>query len=435
MGAALAVLLLLALCGFIAYIGDLLGRRLGKKRLTVFGLRPKHTAILLTIVTGVLIAGVSFGAAMAIVPEFRAAVIYGEGLAQRNQRLAERNRSLDQQILTRAAANTELEARNQELASANQRLRTESGALLTQNRALTATNVKLDRSNRELQTQSAALKQQNERLASTNGALEKQNKEFARINGELSDKNKELAGSRDRLSKQVDSLRQLTTSLQRDRYIFTKGQRIGHRVIPPNPPLAVLRDTVKALIYDVQSEAERRRARPGIGIATAAYLVPPDEYHGSTSSTGIQEWVVRQAAAIRGRPLVVSATATTNCVEGQPVGITLQCYANEQVFRRGEVIAMRPVDGDASEGLILGDLIQFLRSNVRDRASRANMDMSADDLGEMSLDQLLEAMRRIRRLGGPVAVYAIARTDAPRSGPLNVDLEFRSIGESRVGAG
>src|SRR3712207_8674593 len=51
-----SILLLLALCGFIAYIGDLLGRRLGKQRLSVFGMRPKHTAILLTIVTGALIA-------------------------------------------------------------------------------------------------------------------------------------------------------------------------------------------------------------------------------------------------------------------------------------------------------------------------------------------------------------------------------------------
>ena len=61
MGTALVVLFLLAVCGLIAYIGDLLGRRMGKKRLSAFGLRPKHTAILFTIVTGVLIACVSLG--------------------------------------------------------------------------------------------------------------------------------------------------------------------------------------------------------------------------------------------------------------------------------------------------------------------------------------------------------------------------------------
>src|SRR5688572_13364146 len=82
MGTAILIFLLLALCGFIAYIGDLLGRRLGKKRLSVFGLRPKHTAILLTIVTGVLIAAVTFGAAMASVPPFRQVVTQGERLAR-----------------------------------------------------------------------------------------------------------------------------------------------------------------------------------------------------------------------------------------------------------------------------------------------------------------------------------------------------------------
>jgi len=74
MGTAIVILLLLALCGFIAYIGDLLGRRLGKKRLTIFGLRPKHTAILLTVVTGVLIAGFTFTAALASVPAARRAL-------------------------------------------------------------------------------------------------------------------------------------------------------------------------------------------------------------------------------------------------------------------------------------------------------------------------------------------------------------------------
>lgn len=45
--------------GVIAYIGDRLGMNIGRKKLTLFGLRPKHTSILVTIVTGVLIATAS----------------------------------------------------------------------------------------------------------------------------------------------------------------------------------------------------------------------------------------------------------------------------------------------------------------------------------------------------------------------------------------
>ena len=42
--------------GVIAYLGDRIGMKIGRKRLTLFGLRPKHTSILITILTGVFIA-------------------------------------------------------------------------------------------------------------------------------------------------------------------------------------------------------------------------------------------------------------------------------------------------------------------------------------------------------------------------------------------
>ena len=64
MGTTLVLAFLIVVCGFIAYTGDLLGRRLGKRRLTVFGLRPRHTAILCTVVTGMVIAATMVGVLM-----------------------------------------------------------------------------------------------------------------------------------------------------------------------------------------------------------------------------------------------------------------------------------------------------------------------------------------------------------------------------------
>ena len=42
--------------GFIAYLADKLGSKIGKKKMSVFGLRPKHTALLLTVASGVMIS-------------------------------------------------------------------------------------------------------------------------------------------------------------------------------------------------------------------------------------------------------------------------------------------------------------------------------------------------------------------------------------------
>lgn len=47
--------------GAIAFIGDRLGTKVGKKKMSIFGLRPRHTSILVTIVTGVMITTTTLG--------------------------------------------------------------------------------------------------------------------------------------------------------------------------------------------------------------------------------------------------------------------------------------------------------------------------------------------------------------------------------------
>src|SRR6202011_1659111 len=42
--------------GVIAYIGDRVGHQVGRKRLTLFGLRPKYTSTIVAVATGMLIA-------------------------------------------------------------------------------------------------------------------------------------------------------------------------------------------------------------------------------------------------------------------------------------------------------------------------------------------------------------------------------------------
>lgn len=53
----LKILVIIAIMGgLIAYMGDKLGTKVGKRRMSLFGLRPKHTSIIVTIVTGLLVA-------------------------------------------------------------------------------------------------------------------------------------------------------------------------------------------------------------------------------------------------------------------------------------------------------------------------------------------------------------------------------------------
>ncbi|MEW6277315.1 MAG: DUF3084 domain-containing protein [Candidatus Eremiobacterota bacterium] len=49
-------LVVAVLSGGIAYLGNQLGRHIGRRKMSVFGMRPRHTSIFITTLTGVLIA-------------------------------------------------------------------------------------------------------------------------------------------------------------------------------------------------------------------------------------------------------------------------------------------------------------------------------------------------------------------------------------------
>lgn len=56
MAGVLVVLIIIIVAGGIAYVGDRVGHQVGRKRLTLFGLRPKYTSTIVAVGTGMLIA-------------------------------------------------------------------------------------------------------------------------------------------------------------------------------------------------------------------------------------------------------------------------------------------------------------------------------------------------------------------------------------------
>ena len=80
MDGIILILVLILMGGAIAFIGDRLGSKVGKKKLTLFGLRPKHTSTVVTIVTGILIVTATFGILTAVSQDVRTALFGMEKL-------------------------------------------------------------------------------------------------------------------------------------------------------------------------------------------------------------------------------------------------------------------------------------------------------------------------------------------------------------------
>ena len=65
------IVFLILLGGLIAPFGDLLGTKIGKSRFSIFKLRPKKTATIVTIITGGFISSISIGLLLLVSEEFR----------------------------------------------------------------------------------------------------------------------------------------------------------------------------------------------------------------------------------------------------------------------------------------------------------------------------------------------------------------------------
>ncbi len=85
----LLVPVLIALSGAIALVGNAVGRGIGRRRLSLFGLRPRYTAQLVTVVTGMLITLTTLVVVLLLSAEARVALFRLNEVLQETHRLEE----------------------------------------------------------------------------------------------------------------------------------------------------------------------------------------------------------------------------------------------------------------------------------------------------------------------------------------------------------
>ena len=59
----------------MAFIGDVVGMRVGKKRISIFGLRPKYTSSIITVLSGLLIMLFTLGVLLTTSQTVRTAIL------------------------------------------------------------------------------------------------------------------------------------------------------------------------------------------------------------------------------------------------------------------------------------------------------------------------------------------------------------------------
>lgn len=198
----LRILALLVVSAWIAFLGDKIGTRIGKKRLSIFGLRPKKTAILMTMFTGMLITITTLLLSSFVDPNIKSALF--EDIAQ----IKNSNQDLKNQYASLQKVKINIEEKVKSLVH-------ETDSLSSEKSRLSALQVVTEKQIIDLKSDRAKLiKEQKEQQKSAKllqDKIEKRNKEYVGLLSDL----KTLETEKDGLSKLKDELQSENTQFKK----------------------------------------------------------------------------------------------------------------------------------------------------------------------------------------------------------------------------
>ncbi len=461
MGAAIFIAFVLFVTGGVtAYMGDRLGSYIGKKRHSTFGLRPRHTAMLWTVVSG---GGIAVGTLLLLLVwdnTVKTALLQGPQLVAAKTRLERQNRALTRRNLAAEqqalADGQRADAAQAQARSAQKTLSQVTGRLDQAQQTLVQSRVALAGRQADLQAAQgqlagaraglghtrADLALATQRVVSARRGVVLAQRQFRAASGQVLRANQSvlsLAKRQDvlyadnaRLMQRSRQQASLVQEAQGRTLVFRRDEELGRTVVSTGQTAVALRHELAVFLDGVELSARRRGAG---GLDQSPAITLPDlgtEPMGSVAAREAALDALSQNIAAQGGfmpSIVVVADARFNTFRGEPVKLDLRPYGNVMVFPKGTVIASGALDGALPEDQILGRLQAFLTGQVRTTAlARGIIPTHDPQTGEPLVGQPLDSptwlslVKRIQQAGPGARVTAVAASDTYSADLLRLDL-------------
>ena len=384
------ILVLAVVGGVIAFIGDRLGTRIGKRKLSIFGLRPRHTAVVVTIFTGVCITTVTFGIMAAVSENVRTALF---GMDRLNAMIADTRAALDFTSGELERAQSAQEKASSELAKSEEEIA-------------------------RLEGEQSSLRAESDRLSAGNRALMMEKEGLVSINGRLAGENQNLQEDIRTLGIRAQELSSGVLNPREGNITYQAGEIIASGIIPAG------------LSHD-----EIERGLAGIAqLGTRNISARLGENH-----TDQDIWIYRPEyeAAIRAieessADMIVRIVAAGNLVRGDEIRASIELYPNRVIYRDGELIIARvyapEVLGRGTEQSVMA----FLREvNAAAAAKGILPDPIRGTVGVIEGAEFYALVQDLAGRTGAVVISAYADGDTDAMGPLR--LKFKIENESGGG--
>ena len=379
------ILVLAIMGGAIAFIGDKLGSKIGKKRLSIFGLRPYHTSVLMTVITGIMIAAATLGVLAVTSKDVKTALFGMEKLK------------------------TELIALNNDKLTAQQELADKNKLIASLDNQIKETTASLEEMQKERDAINAQLVALQERYAQADTDL-------AAMKAEV----EALEASREKLNAEIKELEDATAQLRAGLIAIREGEvvfRAGE----------VLYSGI--LNAGLSDEENDKQMDTFLASANQAILTRMEVKTKDVQALWLPNTMVQEAkkvlASSRGT-MYIRICAAGNIISGEMAVSRLEMVPNKIVYEEGQKIFTENIT-IASDGRNINSSLMYFLSEINKAAVAAGVmpDPLTGKVGNIDAASMIEVSGKMKELGGNVTLTAYAKQDINVAGPVLLRLEVR----------
>ena len=385
----LLILALLALGGVLSTLGDRLGSLVGKARLSLLGMRPRRTAVLITVLTGSLISAISLGLMLLVSERLRTGLFELDRLEQRLQ-----------------TSRSQLSRSNSQLASSRLEVaRAEQGKREAQTRF------------EQAQARASKLRQELAPLLAQRNQLELErsrlSQEVKGRDAEIRRTEAELAQVRRRISAGAQELKDLEgnlIALRRGDVVLSSGQTLASAKVTLERPEQA-KEVITALLQQANLNAFRR-VLPGQPPDRQILLVPKND--------------ISKLEGLLAKPgsWVVSILSAANVLRGERQVLAFpDLRPNRPVVKAGEVLASTTIEGDLTALEPVSRRLNLLLAAAYARAQRQGTLVEGLQFDAASFKQLARELSE-RQPGQVAQLDALAINSASTADPIAVKLRW-----------
>lgn len=431
----------LVLGGLIATLGDRIGMRVGKSRLSLFNLRPRQTATLVSILTGGVISASTLGLLLVASEQLRKGLFEFE---ETQANLSEARAALEETQAAKAEVETALDRVTRQQIEAKGALTEVITSLEEATERETVIRNRLGQTQNQLgivSQQAQQLQTEISRLQQDRQVLQRQQAEvkrqIAQRDRSLAQRDRELQQRDDAIAQREEALERLKTEqafledeIQRLESEFLK-LRAGNVAISRNQTLALL-ITRSQSIAAATAELDRLLAEAN---RLALNAIWPDAPNKSVQILRIDPQMVRETARgiTDGQQYVIRVGVSGNYVVGEPcvvqqevppcVEISLQAKLNRIVFQQGETLARVPIETAYPSTPSLVETLRTLVTSAQIKASLEGVIIVDNPrvAGGFS-EPVIDFLNQVQNYGAPLTIEAVAGRQIFTTGPLALEL-------------